>query len=53
MADHGLGPAGSMVAGALTMVIGAQATVAIFGGIILLAAALLAWRSPRLLSAGI
>ncbi|MFN0072696.1 MAG: MFS transporter [Chloroflexota bacterium] len=53
MADHGLGPAGSLVAGALTMVIGAQATVAIFGGIILLAAALLAWRSPRLLSAGI
>ncbi|MFN0073542.1 MAG: hypothetical protein ACKVVP_18830, partial [Chloroflexota bacterium] len=39
MADHGLGPAFSLVAGALTMVIGAQATLAIFGGTILLAAA--------------
>jgi MFS transporter, DHA1 family, staphyloferrin A biosynthesis exporter len=53
MADHGIGPAGSLLAGILTQAIGASYTVAIFGGIVLLLAGLLAWKSPRLLNAGI
>lgn len=53
MADHGVGPAGSVLAGALTLFIGAPATVAVFGLIILLTAGLLAWRSPSLLNAGL
>jgi predicted MFS family arabinose efflux permease len=53
MADHGLGPAGSLLAGALTQVIGAPATVAMFGAIVIALAGLLAWRSPNLLNAGI
>jgi MFS transporter, DHA1 family, staphyloferrin A biosynthesis exporter len=53
MADHGVGPAGSLLAGILTQAIGASYTVAIFGGIVLLLAGLLAWKSPRLLNAGI
>jgi MFS transporter, DHA1 family, staphyloferrin A biosynthesis exporter len=53
MADHGLGPAGSLLAGILTQFIGAPLTVAIFGGIVILLAGLLAWRSPNLLNAGI
>jgi MFS family permease len=53
MADHGLGPAGSLLAGVLTQIIGAPATVAIFGAIVIALAGLLAWRSPNLLNAGL
>jgi MFS transporter, DHA1 family, staphyloferrin A biosynthesis exporter len=53
MADHGLGPAGSLLAGVLTQVIGAPATVAMFGAIVIALAGLLAWRSPNLLNAGL
>jgi len=48
MADHGIGPAGSLAAGISTQFLGAPTTVAIFGSAMLLLALVLAWRVPRL-----
>lgn len=50
MADHGLAPAGALVAGVSTQTLGPQTTVAIFGGALMLAAAVIAFRAPRLWS---
>lgn len=48
MADHGLGPAGALLAGISTQILGAPTTTAIFGTIVFALALVVAWRVPRL-----
>ncbi len=46
MLDRGLMPVGSMLAGVAAHVVGAPATVAMMGGIVILLAILVSWRLP-------
>jgi MFS family permease len=48
MLDRGLMPVGAMMAGVAAHLIGAPATVAIMGGIVIALALVVAWRVPRL-----
>jgi sugar phosphate permease len=48
MLDHGLAPAGALLAGVSTQFVGAPTTVAMMGSIVILLAVLLAWRAPRI-----
>jgi MFS family permease len=47
MLDRGLMPVGAMMAGVTAHVVGAPATVAIMGGIVIVLALLISWRVPR------
>jgi MFS family permease len=48
MLDRGLMPVGALMAGVMAHVIGAPATVAIMGGIVIVLALLVAWLVPRI-----
>jgi len=48
MLDHGLSPAGALMAGISTHYIGAPTTVAIMGTLVIMLAAVVAWRMPQL-----
>lgn len=48
MLDHGLSPAGAMLAGVSTHYVGAPTTVAVMGCVVMLLAVIVAWRLPSI-----
>lgn len=48
MLDRGVAPAGALLAGVMAQYTGAPTTTAVFGGLVILLALIVAWRVPRL-----